>query len=62
METKKIKLGRKFILFLVSLLAIIFLALFGKDPTQVVALFSVYCIGNVGSKISSYIAYKKEQV
>lgn len=52
------KLGRKFILFLVSLVVIALLAFFDKDASAVIALFSAYTVGNVSSKFAT----KKEQV
>lgn len=54
METKQI-LGRKFILFLISLAAIIILSFFDKDSSSVIALFSAYCVGNVASKFSTNV-------
>lgn len=45
--------NRKFILFLVSLVAIVALSIFGKDSASVVTLFGVYCAGNVGAKVSA---------
>lgn len=61
METKKqTKLfGRKFILFLISLSAIILLSFFNKDASSIIALFSAYCVGNVATKFSD--TTKKEQ-
>ena len=47
--------NRKFILFLVSLVAIVALSIFGKDSASVVTLFGVYCAGNVGAKVSTNI-------
>ena len=45
--------NRKFILFLISLAAVIVLSIFGKDPTAVIGLFSVYCVGNVSAKFAT---------
>ena len=45
--------NRKFILFLVALVAVVTLSIFGKDSASVVALFGVYCAGNVGAKVSA---------
>ena len=47
--------NRKFILFLVALVAIVALNIFGKDSASVVTLFGVYCAGNVGAKFSTNI-------
>jgi hypothetical protein len=47
------KLGRKFWLFLISMVVAAILAFCGKDATQIVALFGVYCAGNVGAKLSN---------
>lgn len=60
METKQL-FGRKFILFLISLSAVIALSFFDKDSSSVIALFSAYCVGNVASKFSSNTSIKKEQ-
>lgn len=59
METKQL-LGRKFILFLISLVAVIILSFFDKDSSSVIALFSAYCVGNVASKFSSNNYDKKD--
>ena len=58
------KLGRKFWLFIISMVVAAILALCGKDASQIVALFGVYCAGNVGAKFSnkSECYNKKEQV
>jgi MFS-type transporter involved in bile tolerance (Atg22 family) len=47
------KLGRKFWLFIITMIIITLLSFFNKDSTQIVALFGVYCAGNVGSKFSN---------
>lgn len=50
--------NRKFWLFLISLAAVIVLSILSKDATSVIGLFSVYCVGNVSTKVVN----KKEQV
>lgn len=50
--------NRKFWLFLISLAAVMVLAILGKDAAAVIGLFSVYCVGNVSSKFA--ITNKKE--
>lgn len=45
--------NRKFILFLVALVAIVALSIFGKDTAAVVTLYGVYACGNVGAKVSA---------
>ena len=45
--------NRKLLAFFISLAAIIVLAFFGKETTAVVGLFSVYCAGNVFTKLSA---------
>ena len=51
--------NRKLLTFFISLGAVIVLSIFGKDPTAVIGLFSVYCVGNVSAKFATN---KKEQV
>lgn len=50
--------NRKFWLFLISLASIIVLSILGKETSAIIGLFSVYCVGNVGSKFA--ITNKKE--
>ena len=45
--------NRKFILFLVSLVAIVVLSILNKDTATVVTLYGVYACGNVGAKVSA---------
>lgn len=47
--------NRKFILFLVALVAIIVLSILNKDTAAVVTLYGVYACGNVGAKFSTNI-------
>lgn len=52
--------NRKFILFLVSLAAVVALSIFGKDTAAVVTLYGVYACGNVGAKFSTNIQRKED--
>lgn len=45
--------NRKFILFLVALVAIVVLSILNKDTATVVTLYGVYACGNVGAKVSA---------
>ena len=45
--------NRKFILFLVTLAAVIVLSILNKDTATVVTLYGVYACGNVGAKVSA---------
>lgn len=45
--------SRKVILFLIAMVAIGLLSFFDKDPTFIVALYTIYCTGNVTSKFSN---------
>ena len=47
--------NRKFILFLVSLAAVVVLSILNKDTATVVTLYGVYACGNVGAKFSTNI-------
>lgn len=53
--------NRKFWLFLISLAAVMVLAILGKDAAAVIGLFSVYCVGNVSSKFAT-TTNKKENI
>ena len=44
--------NRKFILFLISLAAVIVLSFFGKETAAIITLYGVYCTGNIASKFS----------
>lgn len=44
--------SRKIVLFIISLIAIGICTFFGKDASMIVALYGVYCCGNVGSKFA----------
>lgn len=47
--------SRKVVLFLITLAAVIALALISKDTAAIVALYGTYCAGNVGAKFSSNV-------
>jgi len=47
--------SRKVILFIVTLIAVIVLAILSKDTTAIVALYGTYCAGNVGAKFSGQV-------
>jgi len=44
--------NRKIITFIISIIGICVCELLGKDPGAIVALYGVYCAGNVGSKFA----------
>ena len=50
--------NRKLLTFFVSLGVSVVLSILGKDTTAVIGLFSIYCVGNVSTKVVN----KKEQV
>ena len=52
--------NRKFILFLISLAAVIVLSIFGKDTAAIITLYGVYCTGNIASKLSVTTTRKEE--
>ena len=52
--------NRKFILFLISLAAVIVLSIFGKDTAAIITLYGVYCTGNIASKFSVTTTRKEE--
>lgn len=47
--------SRKVILFIVTLIAVIVLAILSKDSAAVVTLYGIYCTGNVGAKFSGQV-------
>ena len=47
--------NRKVILFIITLIAVIVLAILAKDTAAIVALYGTYCAGNVGAKFSSNV-------
>lgn len=47
--------SRKVILFIITLIAVIVLAILAKDTAAIVALYGTYCAGNVGAKFSGNI-------
>jgi hypothetical protein len=47
--------SRKVILFIVTLIAVIVLAILSKDTAAIVALYGTYCAGNVGAKFSGQV-------
>lgn len=52
--------NRKIITFIISIAGICACVFFGKDPNAIVALYGVYCCGNVGSKFAYKQAGKNE--
>lgn len=45
--------NRKFILFLVTLAAVVTLSIFDKDTAAIVTLYGVYACGNIGAKVTT---------
>ena len=45
----------KVILFFVTMVAVVVLAILNKDTAAIVALYGTYCAGNVGAKFSGNI-------
>jgi hypothetical protein len=52
--------SRKVILFIITLIAVIVLAILAKDTAAIVALYGTYCAGNVGAKFSGNL-YRNEK-
>lgn len=52
--------SRKVTLFIMTLIAVIVLAILAKDTAAIVALYGTYCAGNVGAKFSGKL-YRDEK-
>ena len=52
--------NRKLWLFLISLVVVAVLSIFGKETSAIITLYGVYCTGNVASKFSVTTTRKEE--
>lgn len=58
---KEIFKSRKVILFIISMIAVILLAVFKQDYQGVIALYVAYCTGNVATKVAHKDSRKGDQ-
>lgn len=47
--------SRKVLLFILTLVVLVVMAILGKDTASIVALYGTYCAGNVGAKFGSNV-------